>query len=64
MPKCPDCGVQVNNLRKHKARNRCEYQHIRKSLEKRRKQIMREKLAKEKVFYKNTAEQPDEEPTM
>ena len=61
MPKCPDCGVQVNNLRKHIARGRCERQHIRKDLEKRRKKEMREKLAREKVFYKNAAEQPDEE---
>jgi len=61
MPKCSNCGVQVNNLRKHKARGRCETQHIRKDDGKRKKQIMREKLAREKVFYKNSAEQPDEE---
>ena len=26
---CPICGIVVSNLRKHKARNRCDKQHIR-----------------------------------
>lgn len=54
MPKCSDCGVQVSNLRKHKARNRCSQQHIRKNKDKRDKQIMRDKIAEKKVFYKDT----------
>jgi len=29
---CPDCGVVVGNIRKHKARNRCTKQHIRKEI--------------------------------
>ena len=33
MPKvCKDCGVVVNNMRKHKRRNRCARQHIRKKV--------------------------------
>jgi len=28
--KCPECGIFVKNIRKHKARNRCSVQHIRK----------------------------------
>ncbi len=53
MPRCPECGVQVNNLRKHIARDRCKQQHIRKMKEKRDKQMEREKIAKEQVFYRN-----------
>lgn len=26
---CPVCGIWVSSLRKHKARGRCKYQHIR-----------------------------------
>ena len=53
MPVCNECGVQVKNLRKHKARGRCKAQHVRKDRDKREKQIMREKLAREKVFYRD-----------
>lgn len=27
--KCPECGIWVSNLRKHKKRNRCRRQHLR-----------------------------------
>ena len=29
---CPDCGVPVSNLRKHRERQRCAMQHLRKSI--------------------------------
>jgi len=29
---CPTCGVVTSNLRKHKKRNRCARQHIRKKI--------------------------------
>ena len=54
MKKCTICGVCVSNLRKHVARNRCSKQHIRKGEDKRLKQLRRDKIAKEKVFYKDT----------
>lgn len=45
---CPKCGVVVSNLRKHKARNRCQVQHIRKP--ERKKQLRLEKIIKQMKF--------------
>lgn len=28
---CPKCGILVSNLRRHRERNRCDLQHIRKT---------------------------------
>ena len=40
--KCPKCGIYVSNLRKHTARGRCQYQHIRKRI--RKFQLMNKKM--------------------
>ena len=48
---CPECGVLVSNLRKHKERGRCEVQHIRRE----DKQMMRDKSIP-LSFYKQLKE--------
>ncbi len=40
--KCDKCGIFVSNLRKHKARKRCQTQHIRKNI--RKFQLMAKKM--------------------
>lgn len=56
---CPECGVVVSNLRKHKARNRCKVQHIRKDI--RKKQLAIQKTTKQLYYSQNNPYVIDDE---
>ena len=44
--RCPKCGVFVNNLRRHRDRGRCAFQHVRKYIKEKKKEV--EKDAEDK----------------